>query len=323
VKGQHTGERLAVHLKNVLDHFELTDGRLLRITADTASSNYSMTHELQSTPEVSAIQWPALRNHIPCMPFIIQLALGAFMSSLGVNCRTKSWEAHEYDQQFGENDIIDIENSQRLRKEGNSRMNKVSAMKPALAKIVEKVRTSWYFASPENDLHIADNACCNDYADTWLSKRVHWLTNGQSSHGCTNDYGCEESMEPNTGVAGVSQPITGIHMRVAPTSKIHWVPATFHNSRWVDHCEVCHGSIEAISILDPVHVKEAYIHIASRCASVQGHVRSHGWHDVSLGQEDDYMEGRVVVCCEVSSTEAVQILRWSDSYDGQAARVCT
>jgi len=142
VKGQHTGARLAVHLKDMLDRFELTDGRLLGITTDNASSNYSMTRELQSTLEASGIEWPALRNHIPCIAHVIQLALGAFMSSLGVKGRTKSWEAHERDQQFGENESIDIGKSQRLRKEGNARINKVSAMKPGLAKIIEKVRIS-------------------------------------------------------------------------------------------------------------------------------------------------------------------------------------
>jgi hypothetical protein len=74
------------------------------------------------------------------MAHVIQLALGAFMSSLGVKGRTKSWEAHEWDQHFGENEHIDIGNSQRLRKEGNARINKVSAMGPGLPKIIEKVR---------------------------------------------------------------------------------------------------------------------------------------------------------------------------------------
>jgi len=126
----------------VLDHFELTDGRLLGISTDNASSNYSMTRELQSTLEASGIEWPALRNHIPCMAHIIQLALGAFMSRLGVKDRTKSWETHEHDQQFGENESIDIGKSQRLRKEGDARINKVSAMRPGLAKMIEKVRIS-------------------------------------------------------------------------------------------------------------------------------------------------------------------------------------
>jgi hypothetical protein len=76
------------------------------------------------------------------MAHLIQLALGAFMSSLGVKDRTKFWEAHERDQQFGENEYIDIGKSQRLRKEGNARINKVSAMKPGLAKIIGKVRIS-------------------------------------------------------------------------------------------------------------------------------------------------------------------------------------
>jgi len=81
----------------MLGRFELTDGGLLGITTDNASSNYSMTRELQSTLEASGIEYPALRNHIPCMVHVIQMALGAFMSSLGVKCRTKSWEAHECD----------------------------------------------------------------------------------------------------------------------------------------------------------------------------------------------------------------------------------
>ena len=97
-----------------------------------------MTGGLQSTLEVSAIQLPALTNLIPCMAHVIQLALGVFMSSLGVKCRTKSWEDHERDQQFGENESIDIGKSQRLRKDGNARINKMSAMKPGLAKIIEK-----------------------------------------------------------------------------------------------------------------------------------------------------------------------------------------
>jgi hypothetical protein len=124
----------------VLDDFELTNGRLLGITTDNTSSNYLMIRKLQSTLEASRIEWPALRNHLLCKAYVIQLALGAFMSSLGVKGRSKSWEAHERDQQFGENQSIDIGQSQRLRKEGNARINKVSVMRPSLAKIIEEVR---------------------------------------------------------------------------------------------------------------------------------------------------------------------------------------
>jgi hypothetical protein len=98
-----------------------------------------MTRELKSTLEASGIEWPALRNHIPCMVHVIQLALGAFMSSLCVTGRTKNWETHQRNEQCGENESIDIGRSQRLRKEGNARINKVLAMRPGLAKILEKV----------------------------------------------------------------------------------------------------------------------------------------------------------------------------------------
>jgi len=129
-----------------------------------------MTRELQSTLQACWIEWLALRNHIPCMAHVIQLALCAFMSSLGVKGRTKSWEADERDQLFGENESMDTGNRQRLRKEGNARINKVSAMKPGLAKKIEKVRISWYFECCEADLHIAENACCINYTNTWSPK---------------------------------------------------------------------------------------------------------------------------------------------------------
>jgi len=126
-------------LKENLDGFELTDGCLLGITTDNALSHYSMTCKLQSALEVSGIAWPALKNHIPCLAHIIQVASGVFTSSLGFEGRTKSSEAHERNQQFGDNESIDIEKSQRLRTEGNARINKVAAMRPGLAKIIEKV----------------------------------------------------------------------------------------------------------------------------------------------------------------------------------------
>jgi len=278
-----------------------------------------MTRELQWTLEASGIEWPALRNHTPCMAHIIQLALSAFMSSLGVKGRTKSWEAHERDQQFGENESIDVGKSERLRKEGNARINKVSAMRPGLAKIIEKVRIWWYFESPEADLHIAENACCINYANTWSPKRVYWLSKSQSPHCSTFDYGCEDTLDLYTGVARARLPFTGIHTRVASKPKIQWILAAIYNSGWMDDCQVCHGSIEAISILDPLDVEEAYSHIASRYHIIQWHVRSHGWRDESFGQDTDSMEGRPVLRGEVSSTEAFQILRRSDSDDRHAS----
>jgi hypothetical protein len=98
-----------------------------------------MTQELPSTLDASGIMWPAMGNHIPCIAHVIQVALGAFISSLELKGRTKSWEAHEQVQQFGENETTDIGKSQRLQKEVNARFNKVSTMQPGVAKIIEKV----------------------------------------------------------------------------------------------------------------------------------------------------------------------------------------
>ena len=242
-----------------------------------------MTRELQLTLEASGIQWPALRNHIPCMAHIIQLALGASMCSPGVKGHTKSWEAHEHDQQFGETGSIDIRKSQRLRKEGNARINKVSTMRPGVAKIIEKVCISRYFESPETDLPIADNACCIDYADSWMLKRVHWLSNSQSQHRVTTYYVSEGTLEPDTGAAWASLPITTIHPWVSPKCNTQWSPATLHNTGRMDHCQVRHGCFEAIPVLDLVDVEEAYSHIASHYHSLQGHVQSYGWRHASFG----------------------------------------
>jgi len=110
------------------------------------------------------------------MAHIIQLAVGVFVSCLGVKGSTKSWEAYEHDQQFAENESIEIGKSQRLREADNARINTVCAMRPGLAKIIEKVCISRYFESPEADLQYGENDCLIDYSDTWLPKWVYWLS---------------------------------------------------------------------------------------------------------------------------------------------------
>jgi len=204
----------------MLDRFELTDGHLLGIETDNASSHYSIISELQSTLEDSGIERPTLSNHIPCMVHVIQLTLGEFISSLGVKGHTKSWEYHERNEQFGENESIDIGKSQRLPKEGNVRINKVSAMSPGLAKLIEKVHTSRYFETPETQIPEAENASFIDYANTWSSKRVHCMSTGQSPHRSTTDYGYEDMLELDTRVAWANLPITRIHLPVPPKSNI-------------------------------------------------------------------------------------------------------
>jgi hypothetical protein len=73
------------------------------------------------------------------MAHIIQLDEAAFMSSLGVEGRTKSGAAYERDQLDGENESIDIGKSHRVQKEGNARINKVSSMRSDLAMVIENV----------------------------------------------------------------------------------------------------------------------------------------------------------------------------------------
>jgi hypothetical protein len=107
------------------------------------------------------------------MAYRIQLALGPFISSQGVYGRNLLWEAHEHNQHFGENESTDIGTGQRHQKEGNARINMLSAMKPDFKIIIAKIHISRYFESPETYIHIARNAFCINYADTWLSKRVH------------------------------------------------------------------------------------------------------------------------------------------------------
>jgi hypothetical protein len=51
----------------------------------------------------TAMEWSAMTSHIPCMAHVIQLCFGAFMNSLGVKGREKSWEAHQRDKHFDEN----------------------------------------------------------------------------------------------------------------------------------------------------------------------------------------------------------------------------
>jgi len=73
-----------------------------------------MNQEHQSILEASGILFSGLRIHIPCMAHVIQLALGAFMSSLGVRGRTKSSETHERNPQSREYESTDIVKGQRL-----------------------------------------------------------------------------------------------------------------------------------------------------------------------------------------------------------------
>ena len=155
-------------------------------------------------------------------------------------------------------------------------------MKPGIAKINEKVRISTYFECPDSDYQIAENACCIEYADTWSSKWVHWLTKGQSTDRGTTNYGCEHMVEFDNGDAWAGLPITRIHPRVAHESNIQWLPATLHSTRWIDHGQVCHGSVKAIPVLGALDVEKVYSYSASHHHWLQWHVQSYGRHYASF-----------------------------------------
>ena len=193
---------------------------MLGNTTNNAFSNYSMSRELQSTLHTFGIELPALRNHIPYMAHIILLALGAFMRRLSIKGHTKYWEARERDGHCGENECINIRKSQRLQKEGNGRINKVSAMRSGFAKIIEKVHISRYFECPETDLHIAEKACCIDYADTCSSNGVLDFPNAKVRITPLPIMHCEGTLEVDTGVALASLPITRLHPPLAPKSPL-------------------------------------------------------------------------------------------------------
>jgi len=205
------------------------------------------------------------------------------MSSMGVKGRTNSWEAHEHDQQFGKNESFEIGNSQRLRREGNARITKVSAMRPGLVKIIEKVNISRYFESPQTDLHIEGNACCVDSGDTWLLKWVYCLSKSNVRIAVLPIMDLKRWWNSTLVLLERAYRITRIHPQVALKSNIQWLPASLHCTGWMDHCQVCHGCCEAIPILDAVDFEEAYSHIAIRYHSVQWYVRSPEWHFASFG----------------------------------------
>jgi len=135
------------------------------------------------------------------MAHVIRLMLVACMSILGGRGHTKLWESHESDQQFGDNESTAFKMSQRLRKEVNTRIHKVSALEPGLAKIIETVCISRYFENFETDHHMAVISSCVDYIDTGLSRGVYPQSKTQTSNRSPTYDGCANTSEFNNAVA--------------------------------------------------------------------------------------------------------------------------
>jgi hypothetical protein len=91
----------------------------------------------------------------------------------------------------------------------------------------------------------------------------------------------------------------------------------------MDHRQLHHGSLKAISILDPVDVETAYSYSASHHHGTQSHVRSYGCRYASFGQREYPMEKSLILRCEECVTKAVQILYRSYCNDRPSSHFST
>ena len=132
MKGFHSGLNLSKHLASVMGRFGLENGRVLGIMTDNATSNYAMARELQKSLKSMEVEWSAAQNHVPCMAHVIQLALSAFMQSLGIKGQSKSWEE-------GVRETLNEDSNGRKGKVGCTRVKKVQDMQVSFSKIIEKV----------------------------------------------------------------------------------------------------------------------------------------------------------------------------------------
>jgi len=230
------------------------------------------------------------------MASIIRLALGAFISRHRGKCLTKCLEAHEHNQQFGENACIDIGKSQRLRKEGNARINKVLTIRWDLAKLIEKLHIAKSYGYAVTGLHIEENDYWIDYTYTNLSERDHWLSTSQSMSWSAINYECESPVHFDTGVAWVYSPLISIHSQGAQESNTLSIPVTHHYGWLIDHCQVPCWSFQFALRLDPVEVEKAYGDSPSTVSQVQGHVWSSGWPCVSFNSAEYSLGERLILC---------------------------
>jgi len=86
IRGSHTGANMAGIINDVLARYRIQD-RILGFTTDSASNNRTLTEALNNAWSLLSVEWCQLENHIPCMGHVVQLILGAFMSSIKVKSR--------------------------------------------------------------------------------------------------------------------------------------------------------------------------------------------------------------------------------------------
>ena len=86
IRGSHTGANMAGIINHILAKYGIQD-RILGFTSDGASNNRTLTEALNTAWSLLSVEWCQLENHIPCRAHVVQLILGAFMSSIKVKSR--------------------------------------------------------------------------------------------------------------------------------------------------------------------------------------------------------------------------------------------
>jgi len=73
-------------INHVLARYGIQD-RILGFTTDSSSNNRTLPKALNNASSLLWFEWWQLENHIPFMAHVVQLIIGAYMSSIKVKSR--------------------------------------------------------------------------------------------------------------------------------------------------------------------------------------------------------------------------------------------
>jgi len=88
IRGSHTGANMAGIINDVLARYGIQD-RILGFTTNSASNNRTLTEVLNNAWSLLSVEWCQLENHIPFIAHVVQLILGAFISSIKVKSQDR------------------------------------------------------------------------------------------------------------------------------------------------------------------------------------------------------------------------------------------
>jgi len=83
IRGSHTGPNRAGIINDVLARYWIQNC-ILGFTTDSAINNRTLTEALNNPWSLQSVEWCQLENHVPCIAHVVQLILGALMSSIKV-----------------------------------------------------------------------------------------------------------------------------------------------------------------------------------------------------------------------------------------------